>query len=147
MKNTHSNRLLLLLFPVFTLLFALLTLLYKGKIIYLYLDEDIITVSVSKLVLLFSFVCAGYASIYYVITKRKLFLNQFISHIHFLATVLASAFICYGIYEISFYIETPEKFRSGSLNSLFPYFIIFEIIQLLFLVFVILSNKPVKGKE
>ncbi len=147
MKNAHPNRLLLLLFPVFALLFALLTFLYKGKIIYLYLDEDIITVSSYKLILLFSFICVGYSSVYYVIIKRKLFLNQFISHTHFFATVLVSAFICYGIYETSFYTETPEMFRSGSLNFLFPHFIGFIIIQVLFLIWVILSNKPIETKN
>ncbi|WP_375562978.1 hypothetical protein ACE193_10780 [Bernardetia sp. OM2101] len=147
MKNTHPNRLLLFLFSVFALLFAIITFLYKGKIIYLYLDEDIITVFSYKLILLFSFIYVGYSSVYYVIVRRKLFLNQFISLAHFFATILVSAFICYGIYEISFYKETPEMFRGGSLNFFFPHFIGFTIIQVLFLIWVVLSSKPIQNKN
>lgn len=147
MKNTHPNRLLLFLFPVFALLLTTITFLYKSKIIYLYLDEDIITVFSYKLILLFSFIYVGYSSVYYIIVKQKLFLNQFISLAHFFATILASVFICYGIYEISFYKETPEMFRGGSLNFFFPHFIGFTIIQVLFLIWVILSNKSIEDTK
>jgi 4-hydroxybenzoate polyprenyltransferase len=128
-------------------MFAAITFLYRGKITYLYLGENEITISVIKIIVLFSVIYAGYISIYYAIMKRNRFLNQFISNTHFLITLLSSLFICYGIYEVSYDTDMPEMFRALSLNSLFPYFIGFIIIQVLALFWVILGSKPIENTK